>query len=276
MSMPPTLMLNHIRLLAQFELRRLFGTPRGFLMLAAFAVVWYVLLRYGIAQAAEQMENPEIQRFLMQGIGMLGMYQILAWQQPELMVFWLATLAILPFGVILFAADQTSSDRARGTLRFLTLRCSRSAIFLGRFVGQLLIQALLIAAALVATLVLTGWRLQTFPLDCLLPALQIWLNLLIVLAPFTALMALASAVARSTRVAISLVIVGGGALLGLLGYAIYWWPDFAVVLPFLPGAQIPELLRLAGWATLNYAWLPLMQTAVLLGLGSWMMRERAL
>lgn len=273
MQLLPSIQPRSVGLIARFELIRLFATPRGWFALGAFAVVWYVILRYGIFQAA-QMQNPEIQQFLMQGIGLLGMNQILAWGQPELMVFWIVTLTLLPLGIIFFASDQTCSDRARGTLRFLTLRTSRESIFIGRFFGQMAVQALLISAAMLATLGITGYRLEQVPLDLLLPAFQIIVNLLIVLLPFTALMALASALVKSNRMAISLVIFGGGVLLGLLGYLVYLQPNLQSLLGYIPGAQIGQLYKNAGWTTLEFASLPLGQTLVLLAIGLLVMKEK--
>lgn len=274
MQFLPSFQLTAIYLIARFEILRLFATPRGWFALGAFAIVWYAILRYGVFQAAAQMQNPEIQQFLMQGIGMLGMNQLLAWGQPELMVFWLITLTLLPFGVIFFASDQTCSDRARGTLRFLTLRTSRESIFVGRFLGQVTVQLLLLCAAMGATLAMTGYRLATVPTALALPAFQIIVNLVIVLSPFTALMALASALVKSNRMAISLVIVGGGVLLGLLGYLVYLQPSLHWMLQYVPGAQIGSLYRHAGWSTLDFAVLPLLQTLVLLAIGLVVMKEK--
>ncbi len=274
MQFLPSFQPNAIYLIARFEIHRLFATPRGWFALAAFAIVWYAILRYGVFQAAAQMQNPDIQQFLLQGIGMLGLNQLLAWGQPELMVFWLITLTLLPFGVIFFASDQTCSDRARGTLRFLTLLTSRESIFIGRFVGQVTVQLLLLCAAMLATLGMTAYRLGAMPAELVLPAIQITLNVLIVLSPFTAMMALASALVKSNRMAISLVIVGGGVTIGLLGYLVYLEPSLQWLLQYLPGAQIGSLYRSAGWSTLDFAGLPLMQTLVLLCIGLLVMKEK--
>jgi ABC-type transport system involved in multi-copper enzyme maturation permease subunit len=69
------------------------------------------------------------------------------WSIPEFDVFWQLALIIFPMLSIAMAADQTCSDRARGTLRFMVLRSSRDRVFFGRFTGVMLIQALLISAA---------------------------------------------------------------------------------------------------------------------------------
>ena len=69
------------------------------------------------------------------------------------------------------------------------------------------------------------------------------LNLLLVLLPFVALMALASALAKSARLAVSLVIVGAGLLLGLIHWVGSYLPFVLVSLDYLPGAQLPQLFQ---------------------------------
>ncbi len=263
-------------LYSRFELQRLFLTPRGWFALAAFTTIWYFLLRYPIYQASVQLQDPEIQQMLSGILGMVGMYNLLNWSLPELSVYWGLTVLLLPLAVLFSAADQTCTDRSRGTLRFLTLRSSRDSIFFGRFIGQILVQALLIGLSLLATLALAAWRLGELPGAAVNAALVIWLNLLIVLMPFTALMALCSALVRSSRMAISLAIVSVGVLAGLLGYLVWHFPDLRGVLEYLPGAQLPMLLGAQGWDTLKHSGLPLMQALVLLIAGRFVMQEKAI
>lgn len=263
-------------LYSRFELQRLFLTPRGWFALAAFTTIWYFLLRYPIYQASVQLQDPEIQQMLSGILGMVGMYNLLNWSLPELSVYWGLTVLLMPLAVLFSAADQTCTDRSRGTLRFLTLRSSRDSIFFGRFIGQILVQALLIGLSLLATLALAAWRLGELPGAAVNAALVIWLNLLIVLMPFTALMALCSALVRSSRLAISLAIVSVGVLAGLLGYLVWHFPDLQGVLEYLPGAQLPMLLGAQGWDTLKHSGLPLIQALVLLIAGRFVMQEKAI
>ncbi len=276
MSAAWSLMGRQTWLYSRFELQRLFMTPRGWFALAAFTTIWYFLLRYPIYQASVQLQDPEIQQMLSGILGMVGMYNLLNWSLPELSVYWGLTVLLMPLAVLFSAADQTCSDRSRGTLRFLTLRSSRDSIFFGRFIGQMLVQALLIGLSLLATLALAAWRLGDLPVSALNAALVIWLNLLIVLMPFTALMALCSAVVRSSRLAISLAIVSMGVLAGLLGYLVWHFPALRGVLEYLPGAQLPVLLGAQGWDTLKHCGLPLLQALLLLIAGRFVMQEKAI
>lgn len=254
-------------LITRFELFRLFGSPRGWFALAAFAVIWFLILRYPIFEASSALQQPDTQAFLTRIFGMVGLYKLMAWPLPELIVYWLICLVMLPLAVIVTSADQTSSDRSRGTLRFLTLRTSRDTLFLGRFLGQWLVQGLLIMLSLSATLGLAIWRQHSLSLAALEAALIMALNLMIVLAPFTALMALCSVLARSARLAVCLAIVGGGVLIGFISWAGWYFHDLLTLLQYLPGAQIPALLSHQGWSTFQEVTLPIAQTLVFLGLG---------
>ena len=89
-------------------------------------------------------------------------------------------------------------------------------------------------------------------------------------------MALASALAKSARLAVSMVIVGAGLILGLIHWVGIYFPFILSSLDYLPGAQLPQLLATAGWSTLQLAWLPLLQTAVLLSLGWSVLTRKAL
>jgi len=271
------LWLQQLRLYASFELTRLTRTPRGWFALGAFTLIWYFLLRYPIYEAAVNLQQPQLQAILTQLLGAIGLEQLLRWPLPELSVYWLLCLALLPLTVLFSAADQTCSDRGRGTLRLLTLRSPREVIFLGRFAGQLLVQLLFIALSLLATVLLASWRTEAWPSMAVLNSMAlIALNLLLLLLPVTALMALCSALARSSRLAISLAMVLLGGCFALLAYLVWLFPVLGPVLDLLPLAQLPQLLKANDWSMLQHGWLPLLQTFVLLSAGVLIMRRRAL
>ena len=69
-------------LITRFELSRLFATPRGWVALAAFAVIWFCLLRYPIYEAAAQLQYPETQVVLSQFVGMVELYNLMRWPLP--------------------------------------------------------------------------------------------------------------------------------------------------------------------------------------------------
>lgn len=263
-------------LITRFELHRLFASPRGWFALSAFVIIWYVLLRYPIFQASAGMQDPEILRIFSGIFGMAGMYNILNWPLPELSAYWVMCVGLLPMCTLFFAADQTSSDRSRGTLRFLMLRTSRDSVFFGRFLGQMLIQSILISLSIAATLAMAWWRLGSLSAAALEAALIMVINLVVIIAPFTALMAMCSALVKSSRMAISLAVVGCGVVLGVLGWVAWYLPMVREFMAFVPGAQISQVLSQAGWSTLQSSGLPLAQTAVFLLIGRQIMQGKSL
>lgn len=272
----PLTKFHHTGLYASFELRRLWQTRPGLMTLAATAVIWALLFRYAIVPAADLIASQGFTTFISDVFGHTGLQQLSKWPSPELAVYWFFSLLLLPLFSLFFTANQLCSDLERGTLRFLTLRSSRSAIVLGRFAGQMLVQGCLIFFTLLATLFLAAWRGGGVSFDMLNAALVILVNLLIVLLPFTALMSVFSALARSAKLAVSLAIVTLGLFFALLSWFIFYFPDFLFLLGYLPGAQVMQLLAQHGWHTLQLALLPLTQAAVLLALASVFVNRRAL
>jgi hypothetical protein len=272
----PLMTLQHCQLYAGFELRRLWLTRRGLMTLAATAVIWFLLLHYAIAPASSLIVDEGFQQFYRHLFGNAGTAQLFAWPAPELAIYWLLSLLLLPTFCLFFTANQLCSDLDRGTMRFLALRSSRASIVLGRFSGQMLVQTCLILLSLAATLSLTIWREGGVTLAMLNAALVIAVNLLLVLLPFTALMSCFSALVRSSRLAVSLAIVSLGLIFVLLSWFIFYFPDFLFLLGYLPGTQVLQLLPLHGWQTLQHAMLPLIQTAALLGIAILILKRRAL
>ena len=120
--------VNHLLLICQFELKRLFFTRKGLLYLFTFAIVWGLILWFPIRYASGLLEPG---RSVNSGsfFAFLGFGSLLNWQIPEFGVYWHFALIIFPILCVIVTADQTSSDRDRGTLRFLALRANRDSIF---------------------------------------------------------------------------------------------------------------------------------------------------
>lgn len=127
---------NQLLLIGQFEFNRTFATRKGLLNLLTFAVVWYFILFYPLRFAADLLSQG---KSFMQETGFfefIGLDSLPHWSIPEFGVFWHFALMLFPMLSVSLAADQTCSDRERGTLRFITLRCSRDSLFFGRFAGD--------------------------------------------------------------------------------------------------------------------------------------------
>ncbi len=268
--------LNHVFLISQFELKRLFSTRKGLLYLLTFAVVWYLILYYPIRLASNILSQTQDSAHFSRFFEFIGFGSILNWQIPEFAVFWHFALIIFPTLTILIAADQTCSDRERGTLRILTLRTSRNSLFFGRFTGIMLIQAILILATLLSTLALVVYRDATLLSAGLNDLLAILVNLLLVVLPFTAMMAALSAALKSSRQTTVWAVLILSFLSGIIGLLSFQLPVIEYLKVLIPGFQMPELSNLAQWEALQLAYIPLLQSIVLLAAGRWIISRQAL
>ena len=267
---------HSVLLICQFELKRLFSTKKGWLYLITFAVVWYFILIYPIRFAAEVLSRSQNGAQGANFFDFIGFGSLLNWQIPKFGVFWRFALVMFPALSVMIAADQSCSDRERGTLRFIVLRSSRDSIFFGRFSGAMVIQALLILAALLTTLALVVYRDGNLLSLALNSALAIAVSLSLALLPFTAMMAALSATVKSARQATVWAILIWSFLAGIISGLSNYLPGLDIMKILIPGYQMAELSQLSEWKTLQLAYIPLLQTAVLLIIGRWIMSRQAL
>lgn len=267
---------KHSLLICQFELKRLFSTRKGWLYMMTVAVVWYFILLYPIRFASGFLDQEKNVPSGGSFFEFLGFGSLLNWQIPELGVYWHFSLVIFPLLAVMTAADQTCSDRERGTLRFLCLRVSRDSLFFGRFAGAMLNHTLLILATLISTVVLAVYRDANLLSVALNSAMAIVLNLIIVLLPFTAMMAALSATVKSARQASIWAILIWSFLSGFISLLSFYLPALDVLKVLIPGYQMSALSQLAEWQTLQLAYIPILQSIVLLSIGRWVIHRQNL
>lgn len=271
-----TSFINHLIRISAFELKRSFATRKGLLSLVTFAVIWYFILLYPLRFTAELIVQEKGLQAGFSIFDVIGFGAIQHWPIPEFGVFWHFSLMIFPMLSIMLAADQTCSDRERGTLRFIVIRSSRDRIFFGRFIGVMMIQALWISVAAFSTFALTLARDASL-LSFVLPDLPILIvNLILVALPFTAMMAALSVQVKSARQATLWAILIWMFLAGIISSLAYYLPALAFLKCLIPGYQLSDLAQLSGWHTLSLAYIPLLQSLILLIFGRWIMARQAL
>ena len=267
---------NQLLLISQFELKRGFATRKGLLSLVTFAVVWYFILLYPLRFAADLLVQENGFKQDVSFFDFIGFGSLQQWPIPEFGVYWQFALLIFPMLSITLAADQTCSDRERGTLRFIVVRSSRDGVFFGRFTGVMVIQSLLICATALSTLALVWYRDATLFSSALSNLLVITVNLILAVLPFTAMMAVLSVKVNSARQAALWAILIWTFLAGIISVFAYYLPTLAFLKILVPGYQLSDLAQLSGWRTLQLAYIPLLQSLVLLTLGRWLMARQAL
>ena len=263
MATPLPINVGRLTQIAGFELVRMFLTKRGLIALAAFALVWLVILRYPIGQAVGIISSPDFEQIARDISGSIGLNKLLDWPEAEFAMYWLIALYSFPVFSLFICSDQTVGDRERGTLRFLSLRSTRFEILFGRFLGQLAVLTCLVGITLIATLAVLGFREPSLLAGGLGRAVSIFLILIVTFTPFVALMSLINTFASSSRLSIVLAILyftAGGIIVGLLEWQI---PALSVLDYLFPGVQI-ELLAGQNLPLLSTLAIPLVQTAVLL------------
>jgi len=256
--------LRNTFLIAATELSRTLITRRGLISLGAFALLWLLILTT-LIRTAPMLVNSGT------SIGaMLGSETIVSlsrWRVAEFGVHWFIALYVFPICSIIFASDQTASDKTRGTLKLLTLHTGRSSLFFGRFIGLMFVQAIVIGLTLVSTLIVAAIRDPSLIGTSIPNAGFIWINLMIVIAPYTALMAVISLLAKSGTQAISYAVY----LWVLLLFSIYiltkYFPDAALLKSIFPGSQIGDLVKHYDWSSLTTILIPAVQTLVFLACG---------
>jgi len=273
-SAPST--LTHIGLLAKYELTKRFTNKSGMISLIAFILVWAILLLYPIKSASEFIMQPSFRDFTEALFGPDSLSHLFEWPVAEFAVFWLAALYLFPMFSIFITADQFSSDKQRGSLRFLTLRVSRTSLFFGRFLGQMLIQLMLIILTLLAVIALASSRDMSLLLPSITTSLLVLVNLVIVLLPYTAAMALLSLQANSARQASIFAVILWTLVSIVITIVNMNFPQLSGLNWILPGSQIASLINTQGLSSLALAPIPLLQTVVILFFGNVLMNRSAL
>ncbi|MGS0680113.1 ABC transporter permease [Shewanella sp. 125m-7] len=269
-------MLRNTLLLAQFEVKKMLFNPRGLIALIAFALVWLLILLYPISGASNFLINPDF-RGLIEGIfGQEAVSELFNWPVAELAVYWIAALYIFPLFCIFVSADQFATDKSRGTFRFLTLRVGRDSLFFGRFLGHMALQSILLCLTVIATIVLATSRDPNLLLPALTSGLMVTLNLIIVLLPYTALMAILSLYASSARQATIFAILVWAAMSISIAIINNYLPIISELKWILPGSQISLMINTQGLSSFMYAPVPLLQALVLLFLGKMYINRSAI
>jgi ABC-type transport system involved in multi-copper enzyme maturation permease subunit len=249
--------------IAIFELVRLFLTKRGLLAVVAFAICWLLILSNLVNQAAPILNSPEVSEFLDGVFGVIGLSKLLTWPEAELAIYWLIALYSFPSFCLFLCGDQTVGDRQRGTLRFLTLRATRTEILVGRFLGQVLILAVLLSLTIMATLAMLSYRDPALFVSGLSRSIVLFIYLIISVMPFIALMSFVNTFASSARLAFVFAILffaGGNIIISLLTWQV---PALEVLSLIFPGYQLDQMAGQNASVLLGIG-LPLLQSAILL------------
>lgn len=267
--------LKRVGCLAQFELTRLCLTKSGVLSLLAFATAWLIILYYPVNYAVEWVYSDSLKDIARDIFGAFGISELLNWPVPEIAMYWLIALFLYPIFAIIISSDQTCADRARGTLRFITLRASRTEIIYGRFLGQVVILTGLIALTLIASVIIAVMRDSSLISVSISLSFFVFFELVIVILPFIALMSFFNSFSNSSRKSIIYV----GLFYGLVPLIFALLESYVGQLSYLyyifPGIQLSNIINPSD-TQLSAHLLPLIQMLVLLFLSQYLMKRTSI
>jgi hypothetical protein len=207
---------RRVALILQFDLRHAVFRVRGLLFIIPFAMLWYPILRnfdHDVSAWFRGREGIMVAATLFD----VDVAAALFIDHPPLLsAFFLVALASAPFFVILAAHDQVASDLGSGYFRFLSIRCTRFEIFLGRLLGALVLLSCAYGVVGIAAAALSMLADGTPAGAAFLYLLQIMLTVFLYIAPLVAYAALVSALCSSALAALLLGMAGYAALLILM------------------------------------------------------------
>jgi len=267
--------IQRLSIITQFELIRIFKTKNGLIALTAFCAVWFILLYYLISSATEIVYSDGFKMLASTLFGALGLSALLKWPVAEFSIYWLVAVYSFPLFTLLVTSDQICSDKARGTLRFLTLRATRTEILIGRFLGQFFILVSLIFFTLVACVVLAITRDGTLLVPAIQQALVLFIELSVIIMPFIALMSFLNSLLTSAKMSIVSCILFytiGALLVGFIQFQLQsgFFLDF-----IFPGTQISRVVSLENLEFSQYL-IPILQSAVLLFIADKLLKRASL
>lgn len=275
MSTPQNSAMRSTWLISQFELTRLFLTKRGAILLAAFAIVWFLILKYPVSYSVSILGNESFGENITVFSSQLNLDYLLQWAYSEVAVYWLFGIFIFPFIAVLMTSDQTASDASRGTIRFLLLRTSRNQLLFGRFIGQLMIMMILIGLTMTAAFFMGIYREPNNLIAAIPQLMLVASNLMLVCLPFIALMALFNSSIQSSKLSVVFTIILLPIMTGIISYISSYISPVEYILFALPGIQLTDTVQMANFKPSSII-IPLVQTAAYLGLAQLVLARKAL
>ena len=268
--------MRQMGLLILQELQQTFASKRGLITTGVFLAVWVLILLYPVRYAAYAMVNPDIKPFFLSALEFFGLRTLSTWPVKELAVYWVFALYNFPLFVIMVSVDQMISDRARGGLRFILLRTDRTTLLLGRMLSHIFIHSIL----LLSTLVICSGLVLYNDVNNAVPLIQtaplVYVNLLLMVLPFIALMTFLSVVMKTIRSALlwTFGILFFGAF--IIAMVSQYVPLAKFLVYTLPGVQLRIVANQLPLDALLLAYIPLLQFMGLLVTAWWIFREQEL
>ena len=202
---------GHIGIITRFELRRLRTSAPGVLFLVFFGCgyLWLGIKILGWKEALDAIEGaslplglaPEENPIFMalgwlMGLEATALWEIFVAYPPVLTIIFAVTIFVTPFLTLILAMDQTGSDISRRHLRYLSVRTSRRALYVGKTAAVTIYWAgtLALTMGILYAICVFGDLLGETPIsESVLFMGRLYLSVVVLGLPFIALAGAASA-----------------------------------------------------------------------------------
>ena len=266
--------LQHVFVLARYELAKSTVSARGVLFLVLYGIIWFWILWKLSEGHAGMLARPEGSAVAAWFLDPLVAKHLFIDNPPTLSTFLLLALSLLPIFVLWGSGDQTASDIGNKHLRFLIPRCGRLEIYVGRFLGAV---GFIFAFHLVIVAAATVISMVTDPEGAgavLGFGVQVAFTVLVYTLPYVALMAFIGALTGSAPVAVLTAISAFAVIAIVANLMSMTWPQAEWLGYLLPAALKPQLLSGDFGSVLAAGGGMLVYTAVYFAIGWRVFRSR--
>ncbi len=146
--------MGNIKILFWQDFTRTFRSAVGAMFIVLFGITWFWILWQLSEGHADQLSiylvDPQATNLISRFYDGQVVRQLFVDNSPTLSVYFLAALLTLPMFTIFAASNQTANDISSKLMRFISFRCTRSEVYIGRLLSTL---AFVLLSYLIVTLI---------------------------------------------------------------------------------------------------------------------------
>lgn len=266
--------LQHVVVLARYELAKSVVSARGVLFLVLYGIIWFWILWRLAGGHATWLAEPEGNMVASWLLDSATARHLFVDNPPTLSAFYVLVLTLLPIFVLWGSGDQTASDIGNRHLRFLIPRCGRFEIYVGRFIGAVIFISIFHLIIVAIAAIISSFADPNGAAAAFGFGVRVAFVVLLYALPFVALMSLVGALTGSAPVAV-LAAISAYAIIAVFANLLSMsWPQAGWL-----GYLLPTPLRTRLWTgdtgTMFAAGLGLLAyTAAYFSVGWWIFRRR--
>lgn len=221
--------LQHILVLARYDVSKAFVSARGVLFLALYGILWFWILYSLAGGSANWLAAPEGNAVVSWLLDPALARHLFLDNPATLSAAFLLGMSILPIFVLWGAGDQTASDIDNQYLRFIIPRCGRGEIYVGRFLGAVIFITLVHLLVVAAAVAVSAYADPKSFAEVAGFGLRVAWSIVIYGLPYIAMMSLFGALTGSAPIAV-LIAISAYAIISIAGGVLSLnWPEAGAI-----------------------------------------------